>query len=387
MGVMGELLQRFNHYGFERKTYDECKGLIAKSNQSNALIINFWFALVNAFYYVCAMFGFFSVDHARQLFYASFMLAAFIIIAMIVFIRKKGPAFNTVIILLDLVMFETYSVMASNAEPYTTCWIFLILIVIVALSYVGTMTRMVLILLGMSILFCYLSFLNKPLSIASMDIANTVVVTSLALVLHFAFQRGRVREFATTIRNEQTQRMLEVSSYFDTLTSLLNRGKFFAMTEELLANRREDEPLALLILDLDGFKQINDTYGHQMGDTAIKLAAQAIRDGLGLDLSDQWDFPSRVMREGGSFAGRLGGDEFVVLLRGFASRDDIMTAAHELHDELHKVDSGVIHGLRASMGITMVGSGDNADEAYKRADKALYTSKGNGKDQITAIQF
>lgn len=385
---MGALLQRFNHYGFEKETYDECGDLIAKSNRSHARIITLWFALVNAFYFLSATFGLFNVDPARSLFYIGSMVAALIAMGLVVFGGAKGRTFDMVVTVLVLVMFEAYSVITSNAEPYTTCWTFLILMVIVALSYVETMARMSVILLTMSAVFCYLSYLNKPLSIASMDLANTVVVTSLALVLHFAFQRDRVNEFATSIRDVKTQRMLEVSSNFDALTSLLNRGKFFAMVESLLEQGREEEQRALVILDLDGFKQINDNFGHQTGDFAIQLAARAILDSLRIDLSDQWGFPDRALREGLPFAGRLGGDEFIVLMQGYAGKEEMMEAASGMLEALHGVDEGDIHGLKASLGITMISDDDaSSDDAYKRADKALYDSKKNGRDRITANQF
>lgn len=385
---MPALLKRFNHYGFDKETYDECGSLIEASNRGHARIINLWFVLVNAFYYLSATFGLFNVDPERRVFYGVFMLAGILIIVLTMFAEGRRPVFGLIATVLDLVMFEAYSVLASNAEPYTTCWIFLILMVIVALSYVETLGRMSFILLAMSVIFCYLSYLNKPLSIATMDLANTVIVASLALVLHFAFQRSRISEFVTRIHYEKTQRMLEVSSHFDALTSLLNRGKFFAMTEQVIEQRKPDELVALVILDLDEFKQINDSLGHQAGDAAIKLAAEAIRRSLEIDLTDQWDFPNRALRDRASYAGRLGGDEFVILLQGFASREEMVKAAENILHALHGVDEGEIHGLKASMGITMITDADkNSDSAYKRADHALYASKGNGKDRITVHEF
>ena len=384
---MKDLLQRFNHYGFDKNVYDECIGLIVRTNRSHAKIINVWFALINTFYFISANLRMFNVDAGRSSFFLLFIIVPVIIMGMVSFLGPKAPVFGVACTVADLAMFEAYSILSSNAEPYTTSWIFLILMVIVALSYIETVARMSLILLVMSVLFDRLAFLNKPHSIASMDLANTVAVASLAMVLHFAFQRARVNEFVTTIRDIKNQRQLEITSSFDALTSLLNRGKFFSLAEQVIKNPG-DAPAALVLLDLDGFKQINDRLGHQAGDRAIQLAGQMILSSLRIDMEDQWEFPNRVLRDGTSFAGRLGGDEYIILLRGYADRDEMLRAVSDILNGLHRIDEDEIHGLRASIGITMVSDQDeNADAAYKRADDALYVSKESGKDQINVNQF
>ena len=178
-----------------------------------------------------------------------------------------------------------------------------------------------------------------------------------------------------------------ITSSFDALTSLLNRGKFFSLAEQVIEARGE-EPIALVLLDLDGFKQINDNLGHQTGDRAIQMAAETIIGSLHIDQQDKWDFPERVLREKSTFAGRLGGDEYIILLQGYPGRDEMFGAVSGILSALHLVDEGDIHGLRASIGITMVKDGEkNIDAAYKRADDALYVSKENGKDQININQF
>ncbi|MBR1627760.1 MAG: GGDEF domain-containing protein [Lachnospiraceae bacterium] len=384
---MGELLQKFNHYGFDKAIYGECMGLIVRTNRHHAKIINVWFALINAFYFISTNLRMFNVDATRSAFFLIFIIIPMITMGMVTFLGPKGPFFGVMCTVADLIMFEVYSILSSNAEPYASSWMFLILLVIVAFSYIETVGRMTLILLVMSSIFVRSAYLHKPSSIASMDLANTVVVTSLALVLHFAFQRARINEFVTTIRDIKTQRQLMITSSFDALTSLLNRGKFFSLAEQVIEARGE-EPIALVLLDLDGFKQINDNLGHQTGDRAIQMAAETIIGSLHIDQQDKWDFPERVLREKSTFAGRLGGDEYIILLQGYPGRDEMFGAVSGILSALHLVDEGDIHGLRASIGITMVKDGEkNIDAAYKRADDALYVSKENGKDQININQF
>ena len=377
-----ELLQKLNYYGFEKKIYDDCRGMINRTNQGHARIINIWFALINAFYLFCAWLELLNVDTTRKSFFLVFILMPFAIYYLAVSRGQVHPAFAIAGTVLDLGMFELYSVLSSNAEPYTVSWIFLILMIVVALSYIETMARMSVILFTLSAVFCRFSYLNKPHSIASMDLSNTVVVASLALVLHFAFQRARLSQFVTTLHDIRTQRELEISSSFDALTSLLNRGKFFSMSNLVLKDRA-DEYMALALMDLDGFKQINDQFGHQTGDRAIRLAADAIRETLAMELTDQWAFPEQALNEKRSFAGRLGGDEFILFLRGFEDREEILKQVYQITDALHAVHEGELHCLRASVGVTEIPAGETTlKAAYKRADDALYESKRNGKDQV-----
>ena len=384
---MAAFFEKLNFYGFKQSVYEECRGMIEKTNHKHAQIIIIWFMLINLFYFMCSCLQLLNVDSTRRWFFLVYMIVPFLSFSVTVIEGNKNPRFGLFITMVDLVTFETYSVLSSNAAPYTTSWIFLILMVIVALSYIETMTRMTIVLLLLSIIFCRMSYLHKPASIASMDLSNTIVVVTLALILHFAFQRARIQQFVTTLHDIKTQRELEITSSFDALTSLLNRGKFFSMAKQLL-QEREGEYLALVLMDLDGFKQINDKLGHQAGDRAIQLAGETIVSTMHINLSDRWEFSEWALREKSSFAGRLGGDEFIILIRGLENREAVLKTVCDITDALHKVDEGNLHGLRSSVGITEIQPEEKTlDEAYKRADDALYVSKNNGKDQINVNQF
>ena len=377
-----ETINRLNHYGFDQSIYDDCRAMIGKTNQKHAKIINIWFMLINLFYFVCAWLQILNVDATRKAFFLAFIIAPILIYFQAVEKGGLHPKIARIATFLDIAMFELYSILSSNAEPYTVSWIFLILMVIVALTFIETMARMTMILLVNSLLFCKISYMNKPASIASMDLANTIVVVSLALILHFAFQRARISQFATTLHDIKTQRELEISSSFDNLTSLFNRGKFNSMAETVL-REKADEYIALVILDLDGFKEINDQLGHQTGDRAIQLAAKTILDSLKVDLSEKWLLQEKILVEKQAFAGRLGGDEFIIFMRGYTDREAVLKALYEIMDRLHGVNEGDLHGLRASVGMTeFLPDEKSLEKAYKRADDALYVSKRNGKDQV-----
>ena len=151
-----------------------------------------------------------------------------------------------------------------------------------------------------------------------------------------------------------------------------------------IAKNSQDEYMVLCLFDLDGFKQINDRLGHQMGDKAIQLAGENLLKCFQIDFGEKWDFVDRAINENLSFAGRLGGDEFVVFLRGRKDRKEILAETQNVLDTLANVKAGELNGIHSSVGIAELSAADNdIDIAYTKADEALYKSKAAGKHTIT----
>jgi len=259
---------------------------------------------------------------------------------------------------------------------------FLVLLSLTALSYIGNMAIMISVsIVGVGI-FLTTSYLYKTFSIAYNDTYNAVVVMTLVFGLHYTFQRTRVSQFILYQRDLQIQRELEIKSSFDALTTLLNRGRFFAITEEILRSK-PNEYITLCILDLDEFKGINDNLGHQMGDKVIQTVGKTLIKQLGIEsyiseMISSWDLKPKI-----SIAGRLGGDEFILFIRGKKTQDEVRELLQNILDSLNKVQFDRLNGIHASLGVTEITSTDrDIDNAYKRADTALYESKRAGKNQI-----
>lgn len=155
----------------------------------------------------------------------------------------------------------------------------------------------------------------------------------------------------------------------DTLTGLPNRRAYDdRVGQELARLRRFGEPLALLVLDVDDFKVINDTYGHKAGDKALVTLARTLSDGL----------------RATDFVARFGGEEFVLLLTG-AGRDDAVRLADNLRESVAAAGlhaSGQPVKLTVSGGLAMFAPSDSADAVFERADKALYDAKHQGKNRV-----
>jgi len=155
----------------------------------------------------------------------------------------------------------------------------------------------------------------------------------------------------------------------DALTSVLNARAFVArLGQELERNRRYPRPLTLVYMDLDNFKVINDTHGHQTGDGVLQLVADAMRTSV----------------RTADVVGRLGGDEFAVLMpETDAQLAD--AAAKRLVASLRTVFKGT-PSVTASIGVVSCTATDaSTDDLIRRADQAMYDAKKAGKDRVVQV--
>ena len=371
-----------NYYGFDRESYYECMDLIKSTNRKHIFILNTWFSGINALYLVFAFFNLFGVTIERVWFYALFMVLSLALDIILAFFPKFGEKYSRLFVYLSMILMSVYGIMFSVMRPYMPATMFLILISMVSLSYTDKMFRMI----SMTVIafgaFIATSFMYKTFSIAYNDTYNAVIVMILAVSLHYMFQRTRIQQFVLYQKDLQVQRELEVKSSFDSLTSLFARGRFFSIAEEVMRSYN-GEYIALCLLDLDGFKEINDRLGHQMGDKAIQVAGKTILEVFEIDESEKWSFPERVLKAKGNFAGRLGGDEFIAVIRNCSKKEEVEALLNKLLSELNKVQFDSLSGIHSSIGVTAFSAEDiDIDHAYKRADDALYESKRAGKNQI-----
>ena len=156
----------------------------------------------------------------------------------------------------------------------------------------------------------------------------------------------------------------------DLLTGLPNRGEFTGRVEMALTSASRGR-VAVLFVDLDGFKDVNDSYGHAIGDELLVEAATRLSD---------------VVRESDVVA-RFGGDEFVALLQN-CSNDEALEVAERLRVSLSEPYhvSGHEVVVSASIGLARPGGDDDAEAALRNADLALYSAKEGGRDRVAVYE-
>ena len=162
-----------------------------------------------------------------------------------------------------------------------------------------------------------------------------------------------------------------MSATIDGLTGLYNRKYFFDLASaEFERTRRYEHPLSLIILDIDYFKDINDTYGHSFGDEVLKVVAHRCKT---------------IVRNVDIIA-RFGGDEFIILLPE-TGLDDARLAAEKIRKTIGSqpviIDNKTEVYLTISLGISSAGERiENIDGLFKKADQALYLAKEEGRNNV-----
>jgi diguanylate cyclase len=163
---------------------------------------------------------------------------------------------------------------------------------------------------------------------------------------------------------------LEFNSMHDTLTGLYNRKIYNERIEETLAEfERYKTPFTLMVLDIDHFKKVNDTFGHKAGDLVLKKVASLIKENVRKN----------------DFIARYGGDEFVIILSHTHSKEALTIGEHlrtKISEAKFLYNKEKEIRLTVSGGISIFKDGDNAGTVFERADKALYIAKQSGRNTI-----
>jgi diguanylate cyclase (GGDEF)-like protein len=194
-------------------------------------------------------------------------------------------------------------------------------------------------------------------------------------VRHEGDLQAKIRELNQEIALRHTlEERLAREATLDPLTGLANRRKLEELaTKSLAVARRHGRPLALLMMDIDHFKLINDRLGHHAGDAALTALA---------------DLCQRQLREEDTLA-RFGGDEFVVLLP-HTGPDQALETAERLRAEVEtfgRREGGPLPGLTISLGVSVFQPGDASfARLLARADAALYQAKARGRDRVCLAQ-
>lgn len=197
-------------------------------------------------------------------------------------------------------------------------------------------------------------------------------------------EEGQMPRFVVLSRDiterKFAERQIEELAYVDTLTGLPNRLSFLQRLErEVVRARFLGHRLAVLFLDMDGFKNINDTLGHTVGDLALQTIGARLREGVRPS-----DMVSRALNDDSELRlARLGGDEFTVLVPEVHDTSQVLHLAERIRNLMTRpfVLEGREVVLTTSVGIAIFPEdGDTADTLLKHADTAMYHAKEEGRD-------
>ena len=171
------------------------------------------------------------------------------------------------------------------------------------------------------------------------------------------------------LRNAIQFKQATLLAHRDALTGVNNRSTFDdALEREISLAKRQGNEFSMMVIDIDFFKKVNDTYGHSAGDTVLKAVAETIQETV----------------RNTDLVFRYGGEEFVAILNNadcevaYVIADRILDSIRELK-VLHK---GQTLSVSASIGLSCLNTSDSPNALFDRADSALYKAKNNGRDQV-----
>jgi diguanylate cyclase (GGDEF)-like protein len=199
------------------------------------------------------------------------------------------------------------------------------------------------------------------------------LLTTVAGLISVALENGQLAEAVKAMSVEKAE--LARRAFYDPLTQIANRSLFIERVTQSLGQLAETQrPIAVMFIDLDGFKEINDTFGHAVGDRVLSAVAARLRVQVRkLDL-----------------AARIGGDEFGMLLDGMRHKSDASVVAERIIETLRRPipigDAMVTIG--ASVGVAVVDEPADApepEELMRRADMAMYLAKRQGKNRFVVF--
>ncbi|RUO62998.1 GGDEF domain-containing protein [Pseudidiomarina insulisalsae] len=202
----------------------------------------------------------------------------------------------------------------------------------------------------------------QPAPFTARSLANIVIATAALLIILRHIEKTRSEAFQYL---EEHGERLEYIASTDPLTGLVNRSKLDkALSQGLRKARQERQDFSVILLDIDHFKRINDTYGHQTGDSILVELAQLLRSNT----------------RGSDTLGRWGGEEFLLVAEACSRQQSKVLAekirhaieAYSFHDNIH---------ITASFGIASFQPGDDETTLVRRVDKALYAAKGQGRNR------
>ena len=198
----------------------------------------------------------------------------------------------------------------------------------------------------------------------------TIIPLMVSFPVAIILQRERLRLTRALNQLESAHSELARRARIDTLTSLLNRDAFLSDVERLKSQRIAG---SMLMIDVDHFKTINDTYGHQAGDKALALVAAAI---------------SKSLRDH-DIAGRIGGEEFGVFVT-----DESLQIGCQVAERIRRQISqiqfeprpGVLQKITASVGVARGEDKVDIDAMIRNADHSLYAAKNSGRDRVEVFK-
>ena len=344
--------------GIEKDEYNALKKDAYISNFNVWRILHILMTAVFTFLYISSLFH--GIMQANRVFYLSALIYSAITMIYF-FIAKKDSLIAQFIIYLSISVLFLFACFITQNKPDTPATTFIALLLITPMFMIDKPFFMTIELSVASAVFLIWMYRIKPYDVWQLDLVNVIVFTIVGVFLHFIANAIRIKEFVLT-------RTIIIQKDVDEMTGLKNKGALTREINAVLTDEKADKGV-MMLLDVDTFKSINDTFGHDTGDRVIEQVGDFLRE--------------KSFDEG--IVGRFGGDEFIVFIK---DTDDPELAVKIAGDIAAGVSEHVTlpddkQKISVSIGIaTYSGEEKNYSDLLKKADIALYRSKADPLNRV-----
>jgi len=340
-------------YNFFTSNYQTDRGLLA----SRSVLLNTFLIIGTISFIILFILNLYFKDDLNL---ASLdIVAGIIFLATLFDLRINKNEHRTIFVtLFSLTLFMFYFVWINHDKNLGLIWT--IFIPILAITLYGHKTGGILSLIYYLFMFSLVIYGLDAWESQNWNLVSLIRYLITSIVLLFVI-------FVTQYSFVQTQTALNAQTITDPLTQLYNRRKIDdALAHTLKMINRSAKPLSLVILDIDNFKSVNDTYGHLIGDDVLKDVAKILKN---------------TMRDIDT-VGRWGGEEFIIILPE-TPLNEARISMERLRDHMNNHEFPAVGHISCSYGVCTVHSSQhNPQELITCADDALYEAKKTGKDRV-----
>ena len=350
------------------KVNDIIDANIVMVNKKNLAMLRLSTLIAVALQIILLIVSFFldTIEKNRGLYWIMLAGLSFIILLTYTLCVKEEKTIKWVFYIFFVFVFIFATILGTVMTPDNSAVTFCVLFFILPQLILDKVSRIQLFQSTIALVFCIVTYNIKEESLAKLDIVNVLSY----LLISFPLNYGIIKNKVTDIEN---QRKILWISKRDGLTQIYNKEFSEKMIRESLDNVKTKG--ALMVVDIDHFKEINDVYGHKIGDEAIKIVAQNIVNSL------------RIC----DIVGRFGGDEFVIFMANVTCSSNAEKKAIEIKNkiaEVTKMNADLLKvQLSVSIGVSMYPTdGTTYDKLFDHADQALYASKKMGRNQVSLYE-
>ena len=353
-----EFLRKLRNYicycGIEKEDYKELKKDAYVSNFEVWRVLHCLMTAMLSVLFIASLI--FKLMSENKYIYLAALIYSVIVTVLFLFVLKKNSIIAQLIIYLSIsVLFLTGAFVTQN-KPDIPAVTFVVMLLITPMFMIDKPYFMAIELSAASAIFLVWMYNVKPVDVWKVDLGNVIIFMVIGIFIHVVANSIRIKEFVL-------QRKINIQKDTDDLTGLKNKGAVTRQINAYLNDETKDKGI-MFLLDIDHFKSINDTYGHDVGDGVIS----------------QFGIFLNYMFTENDIVGRFGGDEFIVFIRNTDDRELAVHAAKRIVSEAAKkvVVADREMTFSVSIGIAMYhGKEKNYSEIFKKADVALYKTKSD----------